>query len=161
MTGQSDVKQEILVDGWPDGYIDERAWVAVSDEIDTPEKAVALLEQEFPPEDIDDTAEYMSAGKCWMAPDGEPQSDGSLLQRNARTGAVERYHPPEIPWAPTDSPSDYGAKEFWVIEVVDTEELDGINDAPRHDPDAVSRSAFEQAHADFIPVRADDDDDED
>jgi hypothetical protein len=60
----------ILIDGWPDGIVEERAWVEVTTEVSGPELAVELLQLNFPVEDIDDGFVYNCDGtQEWHRPE--------------------------------------------------------------------------------------------
>lgn len=41
----------VLVDGWPDGVVEETGWVEFTPETDTKNKAIEFLAKDFPPEE--------------------------------------------------------------------------------------------------------------
>lgn len=60
-----------LIDGWPDGYVEERAWVEVTSRTDTEQKAISFLEGEFPSAEAhDDPVVYVVDGTSWQRPTG-------------------------------------------------------------------------------------------
>jgi hypothetical protein len=69
-----------LIDGWPDGYIEEKAWVEVTTLIDSKEKAIEFLENEMPIEDMfpDEPKghlHYRVVGQEWQRRVGLPVPD--------------------------------------------------------------------------------------
>jgi hypothetical protein len=90
MTGQSDTttkqEPEFLIDQFLDGYIEERAWVEKTDDIDTPEKAVEWVRKQWPASDREEGEDYACNGALeWERPVGVP-IDGTEI-RHVPSGA--------------------------------------------------------------------------
>lgn len=45
--------EPFLIDGWPDGYVEDHAWVAITPETVTPAQAIEYLNEQMPIEDAD------------------------------------------------------------------------------------------------------------
>jgi hypothetical protein len=73
-------RRHILLDAWEDGYIEERAWVEVLGEDDSPEKAIASLEDAVPLEDLGVGLHYYcNADQVFMMPrPSKTLDDGNL-----------------------------------------------------------------------------------
>lgn len=91
----------ILIDCFDDGYVEDRAWVQVTDVTDTPEKAVVALERQFPLEDREDSEAYHCEPdkQEWHRPESEAYLDAPT------------------PWTECEEGDD-GAVRFWAIAVV-------------------------------------------
>jgi hypothetical protein len=68
---------EYLIDGWPDGHIEEHAWVEVTTATDSEQKAIAFLEKEMPiedsfPDEPEGMLHYRVTGQEWQKPLGFP-----------------------------------------------------------------------------------------
>lgn len=65
-----------LIDGWPDGAIEERAWVEITSKTNTHASAIEYLEKEMPIEDVfpddPDCIVYVVTGTTWQRPAGHP-----------------------------------------------------------------------------------------
>lgn len=69
-----------LIDGWPDGIIEERAWVEIHEQTPSAASAIEYLEKWMPIADVfidDDDREhrYVVTGKSWHRPEGYPVPD--------------------------------------------------------------------------------------
>jgi hypothetical protein len=95
----------VLVDEPEDGAVDAYAWVKVTEKIDTPEKALEVIDRDYP---LDENL------LCYRVK-AKPQQH----MRPSSGGAPSQTH--EEMWIPAD-PMDTRAWLFWCIEVVDTEE---------------------------------------
>jgi hypothetical protein len=61
----------VLIDGWPDGYIEERAWVEVTTATTERRHAIEALEEEMPiadmfPDEPEDGIHYRVTGQEWQ-----------------------------------------------------------------------------------------------
>lgn len=119
MTSEADTVDTticILVDEWPDGYVDTHAWVKVTTLTPTPESAIARLQREFPVDEQGSGGEamrYECNGQVWKRCVGVPDDHGVVL-----TAEGAEYHWPEVPWEDCEQDAER-AEEFWMIEVVD------------------------------------------
>lgn len=104
MTGPSDIPGTrdpvLLLDEWEDGMIETWGWIEKTAEIDTPEKALAYVEEHLPLEDRAEEERY--------------HADGSLAFHHP--GREFQEHG-EGPWVMCAAGVE-GALEFWVIQVV-------------------------------------------
>lgn len=91
---------QILIDEPEDGYIQHTAWVEVNTET-TPEKAIELIEKDWPTEDREEEERYVCDGQEWLKPD--PNDEWI-------TGEFE-------PWVSAEEGEDH-ARLFYVIKVV-------------------------------------------
>jgi hypothetical protein len=108
----------ILIDAWTDGYVEQFAWVKVTSQSDTTEKAIAKLQSEFPVEEQGEGGEgqrYELVERCWERPIGMPDGDGIV---RAPDDEELTWHWPEVPWEEC-KPDDENAQEFWKFEVVE------------------------------------------
>lgn len=125
MTSEADTVDAsicILVDEWPDGYIDQFGWVKVTSLTPTPEAAIARLQREFPIDEQGQGGEqqaYVVLSRVWQRCVGVPDEHGVVLVDAAHPvhGGAE-YHWPEVPWEECEEGDDR-AEEFWKIEVTD------------------------------------------
>lgn len=128
MTSEADTLDAsicILIDEWPDGYIQDWGWVKVTEITPTAEAAAAYLQREFPVDEQGEGGEhqeYVCRGKVWKRCVGVPDAHGVVL-----TDDGSEYHWPEVPWEDCQQ-GDERAQEFWAVEVVnhdDEGEIDG------------------------------------
>lgn len=164
----------VLVDGWPDGCVEETGWVELTPSTDTKNKAIELLSENFPPEEplLESTTGFVYRADdervfekpCGMeVPGGRydyeqgelaspcEECDGSLEVDEYATGFDPAkpeevnigdpvptgkkvacpycfgtgkegtlYEAGEGPWEKCQ-PTDDGALEFWVINLVEEE----------------------------------------
>lgn len=102
MTGETDVEATVfvLIDGWPEGEVDERAWVSVADCPDYHD-APAAVEHIYPTDDRFEGERYGCDGeRCYLCPEGDHEDTGE-----------------GVPWRDC-APEDDGALEFWVVDVL-------------------------------------------
>lgn len=105
MIGPSDVPTAsplLLIDEWEEECVENTAWVEKTEKCDEPEKAVAVIESEYPVEDRTEEEVYRATGgTVWLKPE-----DGSHWAA---------HH--EGAWTDAE-PGEPGALEFWVVVVV-------------------------------------------
>lgn len=110
---------QILIDEPEDGYIESSAWVEVTTEV-TPEKAIELIERDWPTEDREEEERYIAEGTEWHKPD--PNTGIAVCA--VRGGVCDcgdrpcAYIPDDWdPWVPAEE-GEPGALLFHVIKVV-------------------------------------------
>lgn len=129
-----DARVCILVDEWPDGYIESWAWVKVTTLTDTPEKALAKLQRQFPVDEQGDGGEqmmYVVRGQVYKRPIGVPDAHGVVTERDEQGNAIGEWHWPEVPW-PDCAKGEQWGEPFWKVEAVHadaTEKLAKATDA--------------------------------
>lgn len=107
----------ILIDAWVDGCIEQFAWVKVTTQSDTIEKAIARLQSEFPVEEQGEGGEgqrYEVVKRSWERPVGLPDAQGIV---RAPDDSEVTWLWPEVPWEECQE-GDANAQEFWMFEVV-------------------------------------------
>lgn len=132
------VYPQVLVDAWPDGCVEERAWVEVTKETDTKNKAAEYLAVGFPREDGE--GDYHASGeRVFQRPQGLKVEtggyydfeDGDLGSPCEECDGAEDgcaycygtgkegtlYDADEGPWT-SCGPEGEDAREFWIIAVV-------------------------------------------
>jgi hypothetical protein len=77
---------EYLIDGWPDGHIEEHAWVEVTTATDSAKKAIEFLDKEMPIDDQFDSEpagsyHYRVTGQEWQKPAGYPVNADLRVER--------------------------------------------------------------------------------
>lgn len=119
MTGTADTTNAsvaILIDGWEDGIVEDRAWVKVTTLTQTADEALAFLERSYPANEQGEGGEgmhYIAHGKVKLRPLGWPDADG-IIRVDGPPGQQHTFHWPEVPWHKSDEPD---AQEFWEFEV--------------------------------------------
>lgn len=68
---------QVLIDGWPDGYIETNAWVEITAATVNHREAIKFLEKEMPieesfPDEPEGALHYRVVGEEWQRPCGHP-----------------------------------------------------------------------------------------
>jgi hypothetical protein len=101
----TDVNTAILVDT-EEGYPENRAWVQVTPDIDTPEKALEFVRREFPEGERELEEAYITDDETvWLRPNPEDDMQWEPALPELRPGR-------------RDARRADGAREFWTISVV-------------------------------------------
>lgn len=103
MTGPTDTNPEhapiVLIDAYENGWVEEVAWVAVTDVATDPGTAVKWVENGYPLEDRVDGESYSADGEMALMRPIDPEGDE------------------EQRWVKCDGTAK-GATLFWVVNVV-------------------------------------------